>query len=654
MNFYNRSVSRDALASGAIKRSYRPDIDGLRAIAVTMVILYHFGFGGTPGGFIGVDVFFVISGFLIASILRTDYLSGKVTLTGFIERRIRRIAPALLAVLAVCSFLAFIIFMTDDLKSFGKSLVSAAILRSNINFMREVGYFDTSVWTKPLLHTWSLSIEGQFYLIFPACFAVAARLFPRFIPAGVAAGVVLSFLYSTQIVTFVGENVAFYLLRSRAWELLLGAALALGILPALRTSALQNLAGITGIAMIVGGSVLMTDALLFPGPWALVPTVGAALIIWSGNHDAPPHGTARALGCKPLVLVGLISYSLYLWHWPVLVFAKYFAIRELHAYETAALAVIVVFISYLSWRYIEVPFRRTGALMTSRRVYFSSMASCTAAIVIFGLAASQSGMPWRLAPEVRNLLAAEKGRQLPPANLHGLPEDGFRLGVEDSAVSFVLWGDSHANALSPAVDDIAKSRDTSGYLFTKPGCMPTVVMDHLWDKCAAYASAVANFIARSDIKTVLLVARWSAYPRWWQDATGAGDISLYEADFASSLRQTVQTLVDSGRKVIIVEEPPNAGSNAPNPTARRLHFGRENSNSFRIDSYTEGLIYTDEKLRSIVGDLAQIVPSHHAFCDDDVCGSVGGGLPYYFDDDHVSSYGAEKIGRLLIKSWKPE
>lgn len=652
MNIYDRSTSREALTGVAPKHAYRPDIDGLRAIAVVIVILYHFGFGGTPGGFIGVDVFFVISGFLITTILRTEYLSGKLTLLRFIERRIRRIYPALLAVMAVSSLLAFMLFMTDDLKLFGKSAASTAIFRSNINFWREAGYFDVSGLTKPLLHTWSLSIEGQFYLIFPVCFAVAARVFPRLLPAGVAAAAVLLFLYSTEIVTFVGKDAAFYLLRSRAWELLLGAALALGIVPGLRTAALQNLAGVTGIAMIVGGSVLMSDALLFPGPWALVPTIGAALIIWSGNHDAPPHGVARALGRKPLVGIGLISYSLYLWHWPVLVFAKYFAIRDLHWYETAALAVIVVPISYLSWRYIEVPFRRTGPSITSRFVYFGSLAACAAAIGLFGIAASSNGMPWRLTPEVRNLLAATKGRDLPPANLHDLPIDGFKLGTGTSGASFALWGDSHSRALSPAIDHIAKSRGISGYLFTKPGCMPTAVTNHLSSQCAAYASAVTDFISRSDIKTVLLVARWSAYPRWWQDAAGGGDLSSFETDFASSLRQTVDTLVGHGVSVIVVEEPPNAGDNAPNPTARRLHFGRENSNSFPIYSHTEGTIFSDERLRSIVGDHASVVPSHRAFCDNDICSSVGDGLPYYFDDDHVSPYGAEKIGQLLAPFWK--
>ncbi|RSC01657.1 acyltransferase [Rhizobium sophoriradicis] len=652
MNLYNRSASREPLAGGVTKHSYRPDVDGLRAIAVGIVILYHFGFAATPGGFIGVDVFFVISGFLITTILRTEYLSGKLTLIGFIERRIRRIYPALLVVVAVSSVLAFTLFMTDDLKLFGKSATSIAILRSNINFWREAGYFDVSASTKPLLHTWSLSIEGQFYLIFPLCFAVAARLFPRLIPAGVAAGAVLLFLYSTEIVTYVSKDAAFYLLRSRAWELLIGAVLALGVLPTLRTAALQNLAGSIGIVMIVGGCILMTSVLLFPGPWALVPTIGAALIIWSGTHNAAPHGVARALGCKPLVLVGLMSYSLYLWHWPVLVFAKYFAIRELRGYETAALAVIVVSISYLSWRYIEVPFRRTARSMTSRGVYFGCIAVCTAAIALFGLAASSSGMAWRLTPEVRNLLAATKGRELPPANLHELPVDGFKLGAGTSGASFVLWGDSHARALSPAVDDIAKSRGISGYLFTKPGCMPTAVANHLSDQCAAYASAVTDFISRSDIKTALLVARWSAYPRWWQDAAGGGDLSSLETDFASSLRRTVETLANHGLNVIVVEEPPNVGSNAPNPTARRLHFGRENSNVFRIDSHAKGIVFTDEKLRSIVGDIAQLVPSHRAFCDNDLCSSVGEELPYYFDDDHVSPYGAAKIGHLLTQVWK--
>ncbi len=297
---------------------YRPDVDGLRAVAVLAVLAFHAGGFPTPGGFVGVDVFFVISGYLISSLIMKQIAAGTFSITSFYERRIRRILPALTVMLAFTCVLAYLYLLPTELKNFADSLLAANFSASNFYFWQHSDYF-VSPLSNPLLHTWSLAVEEQFYIVFPLLLYVLYRWWPGRVKIVVAVLAALSLAVSGYG-AYHDSVTTFYMLPTRAWELLIGTLLAMKLLPELRTSIGRNLASITGILLIGCAILLFTKATPFPGLAALPPCVGAALIIWSGESGMSVVNSALSL--RPVVFIGLISYSLYLFHWPIIVFQK--------------------------------------------------------------------------------------------------------------------------------------------------------------------------------------------------------------------------------------------------------------------------------------------------------------------------------------------
>ncbi len=309
-----KNDGRPAKAAGSGLK-YRADIDGLRAVAVLSVLAFHIGLSRFGGGFVGVDVFFVISGYLISSIIFADINASRFTITGFYERRIRRIFPALVAMLVVASVVAVIYLLPGELVDYAKSLLAATGSASNVYFWSHSGYF-ASPTSKPLLHTWSLAVEEQFYISFPLFLLLVRRFWPQRLRTAVVALFFLSFVSSCVVVSRNADT-AFYMPYTRAWELLLGTLLSLNIFPRLRLAWTRNVATLTGIGMIGWSVLFYSQETLFPGASALLPCVGSALIIWAGEGGTSLVGSA--LSWRPVVFIGLISYSLYLWHWPVIV-----------------------------------------------------------------------------------------------------------------------------------------------------------------------------------------------------------------------------------------------------------------------------------------------------------------------------------------------
>lgn len=311
---------------------YRPDIDGLRAVAVLAVVLFHAGISSISGGFVGVDVFFVISGFLITTIIVKEIRRGDFSLTVFYERRIRRILPAFFVVMLFSAVVAYSLLLPQDFENFGKSLVAASLSVSNLLFWRESGYFDSTAELKPLLHTWSLGVEEQFYLFFPLLLMFIARFFKQRWTLWI---VLIAF--SSLLLSAWGAkhqpSATFYLLPTRAWELALGGLLAMGGVPPIHQRFWREIEALLGLGLIVWGISALTPESSFPGLNALYPCLGAALVIHAGSSG--PSMVGNVLSWRPLVLIGLISYSLYLWHWPLLVFAKYYLIRPLTTLETS-------------------------------------------------------------------------------------------------------------------------------------------------------------------------------------------------------------------------------------------------------------------------------------------------------------------------------
>lgn len=357
-----------------MKFIYRPEIDGLRAIAVLSVILYHAEVEFFGGGFVGVDVFFVISGYLITSIIFDELKEDKFSLMNFYEKRIRRIFPALFVVMLSCMMFAWLWFLPNDLKEYAQSQVAVSIFVSNILFWHQAGYFDSANEMKPLLHTWSLAVEEQFYLIYPIGLVLIFRYFKRWIQTIIVFVAFMSFSFA-QWASYRRPALAFYFLPARIWELLVGALIAIVFINRHEKRihrALRESFACVGLFLIAYSVFVFKSSTPFPGMFALIPTVGTALIIVFGERDT---FIGRLLGFKILVGIGLVSYSAYLWHQPVFVFARYQGFKTQLLAITAMLLAITFGLAYLSWKYIEAPFRIRRSFARERAFIFGAVLS---------------------------------------------------------------------------------------------------------------------------------------------------------------------------------------------------------------------------------------------------------------------------------------
>lgn len=365
--------------------SYRPEIDGLRAVAVLPVIFFHAGFETFSGGFVGVDVFFVISGYLITSIILSDLRADKFSLVRFYENRARRILPALFLVLAVSFFIGWFMLFPEDMEDFSKGLIATVGFVSNFFFWNRTGYFDTAAELNPLLHTWSLAVEEQYYFLFPLfLMALWRKAAPKIGLALCALGV--ASLVAAEVALRVDREAAFFLLPFRLWELAIGGYAAYFLLkrPPVPMPAVRELAGAAGLALILGAVFLFDEHTPFPGLYAVVPTLGTALIIL---FVSPSTLVGRLLSSAPFVGVGLISYSAYLWHQPLLAFARYRSLSEPPLWAVLAICVITFVLAYFSWRFVEAPFRRKQEGFSRRTIFLASLAGglCLSGLGVAGL-----------------------------------------------------------------------------------------------------------------------------------------------------------------------------------------------------------------------------------------------------------------------------
>ncbi len=348
---------------------YRKEIDGLRALAVLPVILFHAGFGIFSGGFVGVDVFFVISGYLITSIIMDELETGRFTLAGFYERRARRILPALFFVMLACLPFAWWLLLPHELEAFGQSLMAVAVFASNILFWLQTDYFAATSEQIPLLHTWSLAVEEQYYVLFPLLMMLAWGLGKRWLVGLIALVALLSLGWSEWL--WRGSVEAnFYLIPSRAWELMLGALTAFYLQKNLPPQGMMaQIASLLGIALLAYAVFWFDEGIPFPSVYALVPTLGAVLLILFAT---PATWVGKLLASPPLVGVGLVSYSAYLWHQPLFVFARMQALDEPSVGMMAGLSVIALVLAWFSWRFVEKPFRDRRRF-TRRQIFIGAV-----------------------------------------------------------------------------------------------------------------------------------------------------------------------------------------------------------------------------------------------------------------------------------------
>ncbi len=630
---------RTRSAPGDADTAYRPEIDGLRAVAVLSVLLYH-GNLGAPGGYVGVDVFFVISGYLITGLIRKDLMAGKFSLASFWERRIRRIAPALFVMVAAVLVAGYCWLLPSHLTRLGRSAVAQVLFSANFYFWRDKGYFGILAAQRPLLHTWSLAVEEQFYLLFPL-FLVAMFRFRRraTVPAlAVIAG--LSFACAA-VGVHRWPGAVFSLLPTRAWELLVGSLLAFAPRRQRQGPRMGEVLALLGMAAILIATFWFDDTILFPGVAALLPVGGTAAVIYANAGRLTAIG--RCLALSPCVFLGKISYSLYLWHWPIIVFTSF--VRGQAAGWPALVSGIVlpVVLAIVSWRYVEQPFRsRRGGGVRPR--VFAGFAAAQAVLVGTGaLFWATNGLPARFTAE-QSLIAADVDR--PPmqynTDIDDLANARLRtLGIAAAPgepLDFVLFGDSHALVPAQLFDQVAAERGLRGVIVATGG---TPILPFT-ASIQRRNTLLFDLLRDRKVKTVFVVARWeNQYPR---------------AATVTELAEILAAFQASGvEHVFVFRQAPlqTGGDGFAQHIFSTTQFGALGKlHRVSRQTYTRQRNLEDElfdRVRTTAPLPFELVDTvRDSFDDRGECRVLEAGRSLYLDDDHLSAHGTEILLQPIV------
>ena len=656
-----REAFRKPVAGAGIR--YRADIDGLRAVAVLPVVLFHYQVSPFTGGYVGVDVFFVISGYLITSLIWSEMQAGTFSVLKFYERRIRRIFPALFALLAVVSAAAAAILFPHTLMRYAMSLLATAGFISNFHFWGDSGYWAAAAAEKPLLHTWSLAVEEQFYLLFPGfLYLLRDRPKPQVLWA---LGATLALSLGLSIVgVYRWPITTFYLLPTRFWELLMGSVLAIGAFRLPESPWVRNLLSFAGLVLILASTVLLTSRSPFPGLNAIPPCLGTALILYAGTKGTTV--TNGLLATRVPVFIGLISYSLYLWHWPIFVFVGEIVHDGLTPMETATCIAASFALAALSWRYIEQPFRGKASPIGRKPLFVMAGAAIAASATLgFALSAAK-GLPQRYDPATRKIVQAMDDREPLRGRCFNLSPSHVRsgglckFGAKSAPATFILWGDSHADAMVPAVMKAARAQGKAGYLGAHGHCAPLVGVTFPDKECRPFNDAIAEAAMRPEIKTVLLDAKWASpagesglgkeRTGWNTDdesqiAPGQGET---RAVFARALARTVKMLRDAGKKVIVIGPTPEFVKSVPNELAKMRVWGGQ----WQVAPTRVAYMAREAYAYSVFEDVAKrygakLVLLDRRLCPGVRCTTLEEGRPLFRDNSHLSAFGSQQLAPLF-------
>jgi len=662
----------------SVSIAYRPELDGLRAIAVLAVMAHHAELDAVPGGFTGVDIFFVLSGYLISAIILGNIERGTFGYRAFYLRRALRILPAMLFVTLITLVASLLVIDPANIKTTAQSAIASVAMLANVYFwLRSGGYFGLAAPYIPLIHLWSLAVEEQFYLIVTPALVLMSRrsLRDKGIVLGLAA--LCSFLLCCYLsIAKPGAN--YFLLPTRGWEFLAGMLVLLGERAA--AGRLCSKAGpwlaAAGLAMLAAPIFLLSSAIPFPGVAAVPTIVGTCLFIAFAEQD---RGVGRILSCWPLVAIGLISYSTYLWHQPLLAMFRLLSPDELTVASAAAVLVLSVLLGAATWRFIEMPFRGGG------RFQMPKLAAIVAALLVIiatGSLLAFGKQPVSLTVRQQYLVQfadpyiAFNQRCRTDENPDRPLGRGCRIGAPVRP-SVAIVGDSYATGASAAFAGPLKTAGLNALILTASGCLPLWIERGTSDPAAATcdrysAAALDHVIARPDLQTVILVARWSLY------AGSDGADGIYAADpgrrvrtalLQRALNDTVNRLLSAGRHVIIVYPSPAARRDIPRYLLKRERLGWQIPQQLTIPR--SAFDAANQKLFALLDRLGEhprltrLYPAR-GLCPADLAGRclvVKSGRPLYFDDNHLSAEGAQLalppdlIGSVLGRTsadWAPD
>ena len=638
--------------------NYRSEIDGLRAIAILPVLLFHFGWETMSGGFLGVDIFFVISGYLITSIIDKELVSKKFSLVDFYERRARRILPALTVVLLFTTVFSFLLLSPQDLKKYSQSLVSVATFSSNFYFYLTSGYFASDSKELLLLHTWSLAVEEQFYVFFPFLLMLGVKIRKK--NTVVIFFIILSFIFSLAIASS-HSSANFYLITSRAWELLLGSIIALNYRKLYQVQAYKkSMLSMLGLALIFISLFIFTEQTLHPSWPTLMPILGVCLII------SFSEGTyvARLLSHKFLVYIGLISYSLYLFHQPIIAFVKIKVDVNDQSMFLFYSFISTFILSYCCYKWVETPFR--NKVKFSRvSIFRLSFYSLVFFIVVGLFGHIFDGYHLRMGQEIdtRTIQTSPKRAQChTEGKNYTKPENACVLG--GAIPSWAVLGDSHGVEISYALSNLLKEGGVKQLTFS--GCPPAYTIDTNIVGCSKWLTeAIDNIIVTETIHNVLIAFRHSLYINGNQLSSKNSKASSYkplrigvgvEVAFDDtkvrklywqSFENIIMKLKEAGKNVVIVFPVPELKKHINKVIMPITMFHDLSQDLVKLNEYSfyqqrnMGVIEPLEKI-VIKYDIQKLEPAI-SFCDDKFFSAVINGRVMYFDDNHLSVEGAAYV-----------
>ena len=630
---------------------YRPDIDGLRCVAVLSVLAFHLSPARMPGGFVGVDVFFVISGYLISAIMFSEIATSRFSVLAFYERRARRIFPALFGMLIGSSIVLSFFLLPNELVNYAKSAIAATLSSSNFYFWQHSGYFDSPT-SNPLLHTWSLGIEEQFYILFPLFLVVTRRFFPQRLKLAVVVLFVAS-LGASEVTLHYNATTAFYMPYSRAWELLLGTIISLGFFPRFRMGLTRNAVTLVGIGMVGYSCFRYGPHTPFPGLAALIPCIGSALIIGAGESGSSLVG--KVLSWRPIVFVGLISYSLYLWHWPIIVLnslglsvnishvvPQRWTFLLLSQTSNKLIQLLVSFgLAVLSWRFVERPFRSYPRRIERRPLFAFSAAVVVVLVVSLCAVIYARGFQGRLpgrAVQVASFLSPPGASTLgqlgdcviTEGNQATVFDDSHCLQTTPGKENYLLLGDSHAGSLWEGLKTSLPGANVA--LAAVWGCRPSI---HSEDGplCKQMMDFIfQEYLPSHAIQALLLEARWYS-----KDLNGVSEI----VDWAKA----------NGLMVVVFGPVAEYDAPLPRLLAYSIAWNKPNLAQQHRASYSPVM---DAQMRNLAENSWHVryVSLYLATCESDRCleyADQENGIPLLNDADHLTEGGSRLLVSRLVR-----
>lgn len=646
--------------------NHRKEIDGLRSVAVLSVILYHANFTFFSGGYIGVDVFFVISGYLISSIIYKEILNAEFKFLSFYERRIRRIFPMIFTLLFVTIPIAFVLYSPKELRNFFQSVFSTVTYSSNIYFWKKTGYFSQAIDSLPLIHTWSLALEEQYYIIFPILFFLASKIGKWFINLSFVFLAVVSIILCFWF--FQGNEINFFFMPMRAWELLAGAGLSLQkkeyYSNLIKKGWIYDFLSILGLCLILFSASVFDNNTLYPGPLTIIPIIGTVLLIYSMSSETR---VGKMLSNNFIVHLGLLSYSAYLIHQPLFVFCRYIKQAEIKTIEYLLLVVVTFFLSHLSWKFIETPFRKKN-IFSTKKVFVLALI-CSVTVSTFAILGHYyNGFPQRFSKEqqaISNSIEVSPYREsCHTEGVNFLPPNAACSFFKDS-ITWAVFGDSHGVELSYALAKKLDKYNQGVIQLTSSGCQPAYSFESNTPGCTKWIRQSMQYLQDNNkITNVVLVFRHSFYlfgdqlqvypnipnktPVFISNASSTAAREIYW----NSLEQMIQLLRKSGKRVYLVDPIPELGS-----LLSKYIFNNNVLQATRIDSLGTSINYYKKRNEFILSKLDKVnwdsnlvrIRPLDFLQDGSNLKVIKDQKSLYFDDNHLSLSGADNLSDLFFK-----